>query len=98
MEALKHRLKPFVDLDFEGLYYTSKVKSLYNEQVKDLQVPLTLYGPLLSSVVKAHSDAASWRYTDSTLQKIVTEWGNAQAERLMKTTVVNIATPKTEVA
>jgi len=98
VEALKHRLKPFVDLDFEGLYYTSKVKSLYDEQVKDLQVPLTLYGPLLSSVVKAHSDAASWRYTDSTLQKIVTEWGNAQAERLMKTTVVNIATPKTEVA
>jgi hypothetical protein len=84
---LKNRLKPFVDLDFNSAYYTSKVNTLYDAQVKDLQVPLAIYGPLLDSVVKAHSDAASWRYENSILQKIVTEWSNDKATCLSSTVV-----------
>ena len=76
IDSVKGILDAF-ELDFDA-DYEQEVQKLTKGQVKDLRHIYGKYQPVIDVAIEANKYNNSWRYQDSSLQAIVTEWFNTK--------------------
>jgi hypothetical protein len=79
--AIKNRLAHY-PLNFDDTSYTDQVAKLVRGQTHELRSIYNEFQTVIDPVIKAYEACGHWRYKDSALQTIVTEWLNTQVDYL----------------